>query len=169
MKRGGVILAVPVFLAVHNAEEALTFPRYLPQVSDHAPYFMREFAESTTQSALLVALLVLTVVPALVSYWSWLRPQSRVAFWCVLLIQATVFLNVFAHLTSAVTIFHGYGPGVLTALAINLPFSMYLFWIARRKDWLSRREAIWLVPATLLVHGPGLIAAFAIGNLFSGA
>lgn len=112
-----------------------------------------------------MALLVVTVVPATISLWSWLRPGSRTAFWCVLLIQATVFLNVFAHLSSAITLFRGYGPGLATALVINLPFSVYLLMAGRRSGWLTRRETLWLLPAALLVHGPGLVAAFAVGKL----
>ncbi|MBA2687623.1 MAG: HXXEE domain-containing protein [Gemmatimonadaceae bacterium] len=163
MNRSAVMWTVPLLLTLHNAEEAVTFPRYLPQVRDHAPYFMRSIA-SADPSALFFALLVVTVVPALISLWGWMRPDSRAAFWSVLLIQATVFLNVFAHLSSAVALFRGYGPGLLTALAVNLPFSVYLFCTGRRNTWLTRKETIWLVPAALLVHGPGLIAAFAIGK-----
>ncbi len=167
MDRQAAVWAVPLLLAIHNAEEALTFPRYLPEVREHPPYFLRSVAESLHYDALFIALVVVTVVPALVSLWSWRRPQSRAAFWCVMLIQATVFLNVFAHMSSVITVFRGYGPGVLTALAINLPFSIYLFRVARRGGWLTRPETIWLFPAALMVHGPGLIAAFAIGRAFT--
>jgi hypothetical protein len=166
MTKAATVWAVPVLLALHNVEEALTFPRYLERVRGHEPWLMRELAGSVDNRALFGALLIVTVVPLLVSLWSWLRPESKAAFWCVMLIQATVFLNVFAHLASATAIFRGYGPGLLTALAINLPFSIYLFRRARREKWLSQRESIWLVPAAILVHGPGLIAAFAVAKAF---
>lgn len=167
LNRETVIWAIPFFLALHNAEEALTFPRYLEQVRGNAPLFMRQFADAANYNQLYGTLVVVTVVPFLVSLWSWLRPQSKIAFWCVLLVQVTVFLNVFAHLSSATTIFHGYGPGVLTALAINLPFSIYLFRRGRAEAWFTRKETIWLIPAAIFVHGPGLIAAFAAGRLLS--
>lgn len=164
MNRTGAVWTVPLLLAVHNAEEAITFPHYLPAVRDHAPYFMRTLA-GADPGALYIALLVVTVFPALVSVWAWRRPESRSAFWFVMVIQGAVFLNVFAHLWSAATLFRGYGPGLATALAINLPFSVYLFRAGSRSGWLSRSETLWVLPAALLVHGPGLIAAFAIGAL----
>lgn len=166
MTRAAAVWAVPALLALHNAEEAVTFPRYLPQVRGHDPVFMRGFGGSGSYDTLYVALLIVTIVPILVSVWSRVRPQSRAAFWWVMVMQATVFLNVFAHIASAIAIFHGYGPGLLTALAINLPFSIYLFRRARAEKWLSRREAVWLIPAAILVHGPGLIAAFAVAKAF---
>lgn len=164
--RANVVWAVPFLLALHNGEEALTFPAYLAGMRESAPLFMRRFAGDASAGDLYGALLVITVIPALVSLWSWLRPQSRIALWCVLLVQATVFLNVFPHLWSALTIFHGYGPGVLTALALNLPFSIYLFRRGCAEKWLSRREALWLIPGAIVVHGPGLIAAFALAKSF---
>ena len=166
MTKAAAVWAVPVLLALHNAEEALTFPRYLEKVRGHEPWLMRGLADSVDSHALFGALLIVTVVPLLVSLWSWLRPKSKAAFWCVMLIQATVFLNVFAHIASAITVFRGYGPGLLTALAINLPFSIYLFRRAQKEKWLPRRESIWLTPAAILVHGPGLIAAFAVAKAF---
>lgn len=166
MTRASAVWAVPFLLAAHNAEEALTFPRYLDEVREHAPVLMRGFAESADSRKLFIALSIVTLVPLLVSTWSWMRPNSRAAFWLVMLIQATVFLNVFAHITSALAIFHGYGPGLLTALAVNLPFSIYLFRRARAGGWLSRGETLWLIPAAFLMHGPGLIAAFALAKAF---
>jgi hypothetical protein len=166
MKRARVVWTVPLLLAIHNAEEAVTFPRYLAQVRGHEPLLMRGFGGSADQQTLYAALLIVTMVPILVSVWSWISPQSRKAFWFVLLIQATLFLNVFAHLASAIAIFRGYGPGLLTAVAVNLPFSIYLFRRGRKENWLSRGETLWLIPAALIMHGPGLIAAFALAKAF---
>jgi hypothetical protein len=166
MTREKAVWFVPCLLALHNAEEAWLFPEYLPRVRGHAPLLMKSFADAINPNQLRVALLVVTVVPLLVSLWSWRRPQSRFAFWCVMLIQATVFLNVFAHLSSALTIFHGFGPGLFTALAINLPFSIFLFLRARQERWLSGREMFWLIPGAIIVHGPGLLGAFALAKAF---
>ena len=169
MTRRSVVWLIPGLLALHNAEEALTFPRYLPKVRGNAPILMREIAASLDYRQLFAALVVVTVVPLLVSFWCARSPGSRAALWSVLLIQATVFLNVFAHLFSGLTVFHGYGPGLLTAVAVNLPFSLYLFQRARKQKWLSRGQTILLFPAALLLHGPGLIAAFAVAGFFSRA
>jgi hypothetical protein len=57
-----------------------------------------------------------------------------------------------------VVLFRGYAPGLVTALLLNLPFSLYLLRRAARERWLDR-GALWtLAPAALLVHGPMLSA-----------
>jgi hypothetical protein len=76
----------------------------------------------------------------------------------VLLIQATVLLNVVWHAAAAVVLFGGYAPGVVTAVLLNLPFSVYLLGRSAREHWLSAR-ALWaLVPAAIVLHGPLLAA-----------
>jgi hypothetical protein len=113
---------VPSFLALHNLEEALTFPRYLPT------------SLGISYSTLLVALLIATVVPFIVTIWAQVS-SSIAALRCVLLIQAVVALNVVWHVAVATTVFHGYVPGVVTAVLINLPFSVYLLRRAVRERW----------------------------------
>ena len=85
-----------------------------------------------------------------------MRPRS--VLWLVLLIQATVLLNVVWHAAAAVVLFGGYAPGVVSALVLNLPFSIYLLRRAARERWLDPR-ALWAVaPAAIVLHGPLLAA-----------
>ena len=113
---------MPTFLALHNLEEALTFPRYLPA------------ARGISYSTLLVALLIATAVPFVVTIWAQ-TSSSVAALWCVLLIQAIVAVNVVWHVAVATTVLHGYVPGLVTAVLINLPFSVYLLRRAVRERW----------------------------------
>jgi hypothetical protein len=55
-------------------------------------------------------------------------------------------------------VFNGYAPGLLTALLINLPFSLYLLRRATRERWVSHRAMWALLPGALLMHGPLLSA-----------
>ena len=52
----------------------------------------------------------------------------------------------------------GYAPGLVTALVLNLPFSLYLLRRAIREQWLSRPARWALVPGAILLHGPLLAA-----------
>lgn len=66
-----------------------------------------------------------------------------------------MLVNVVSHVGSAVFL-RGYAPGLATALALNLPFSIYLLRRAIAERWVSRRTLAPLVIVAVLVHGPGI-------------
>lgn len=79
--------------------------------------------------------------------------------------QAVVALNVLWHVGAAVA-FGGYVPGVVTAVLVNAPFSVYFFRRAAREGWL-RPAALWAtIPAAVAVHGPGLLGFHALAQAF---
>jgi len=158
MSLGRVFWLVPLLLALHNAEEAIFFPRYLPFVLARLPSGWQAVAGPVTSGQVWLALAGVTVVAVAVAAWAARRPGSALAVWLVLLIQTALLLNALWHIVAAVVLFGGYAPGVVTALALNLPFSIYVLSRAGRESWLSR-PALWaLLPAALLVHGPLLSA-----------
>jgi hypothetical protein len=144
---------IPLLVTLHNAEEALTFPRYLPRVAALLP----SSVPAPTYPQMLVALGVATVIPILAAGWAHARPTSRTALWVLLLIQVVVLVNVVSHLVVATLVLHDYAPGLATALVLNLPFSVHLLRRAARERWVSRRALLALVPSALVVHGPVLI------------
>jgi hypothetical protein len=105
------------------------------------------------------------VIPFIVAVWAYVRPESRAALWSLLLIQTVVLVNVFSHAAVAAFVLHGYAPGVLTALAINLPFSIYLLRRAARENWLSKRALSLLLPSALVVHGPILVGLMILAGI----
>jgi hypothetical protein len=149
---------IPAALALHNAEEALTFPRYLPLVRERLPQFAQPLLSNVSPRDLQVALVWATVLPLAIVLWAWQRPESVVARWSVLAVLAVVAVNVLSHVIVAAALFHGYAPGLVTAVLVNTPVSFYLFRRARREAWIPRQGWWALVPAALLIHGPGLIA-----------
>lgn len=158
MSHSRVLWLVPILLALHNAEEAIFFPRYLPFVLARLPSGWQAVAGPVTSGQVWLALAAVTAIAFGVAAWAHRRPDSRAAVWILLLIQATMLVNASWHAAAAVILFGGYAPGLVTALLLNLPFSIYLLRRARREGWVSR-AALWaLIPAALLVHGPLLSA-----------
>jgi hypothetical protein len=153
-------LALALF-TLHNAEEALAFRTYLPRMGTLLPERFARVATSLSYPVMLVALVVISVLAFLVALAAATRPQSPRALWALLTLEAVIALNVIAHVLSAALIFHGYGPGLATAVLINAPFAIYCFRRARRERWAST-SALWAtVPAALFLHGPILV-----GGLF---
>jgi Protein of unknown function with HXXEE motif len=154
MRSRSVVWLVPIFLAIHNAEEALFFPRYLPFVLYRLPAGWQALIAPLTTGQVGAALGVVTAVAFVGAWWSYQSPDNAVALWLVLLIQATVLLNVVWHVAAAVVLFGGYAPGVVTAVLLNLPLSIYLLRRAARERWLGPRARWALVPAAIVLHGP---------------
>ena len=149
-----VLWLVPVLLAVHNAEEALFFPRYIPFVLARLPAGWQAVAAPLTTGQVWSALAIVTAAAFAAVGWVQARPESRAALWLVLLIQAAVLVNALWHAAVAVVLFRGYAPGLVTALLFNLPFSVYLLQRAVAERWVGR-AALWvLVPGAILLHGP---------------
>ena len=151
-----VLWLVPAVMVLHNVEEALFFPRYLPLVLARLPESWRPLAGAITLGQMWTALALVTLVPVGLATWAALRPGRVEPVWLLLLVQATLLLNAIWHLSAAILIFDGYAPGVLTAVLFNVPVSMYLLRRAARENWVSRRARWALLPGAFLMHGPVL-------------
>jgi hypothetical protein len=156
--RRRLLWLVPLLLTLHNLEEAFFMPGFLGRLAGRMPAFLPE----VTLPQLLVALAVVTVAPYLFAASGPLDRRSRASF-LVLGTQMVVLSNVAAHLAGAVWM-RGYVPGLVTALLVNLPFSVYVFRRALRGGWVRSREMAWLALAALLVHGPGLIGLLVLAG-----
>src|SRR5437660_2794948 len=70
-------------------------------------------------------LVVATIVPVLVVLAATTGRPKRGAAWAVLFVQSLFLVNVFLPHLPAAVILGGYAPGVVTAVAIQLPYSIY--------------------------------------------
>jgi hypothetical protein len=157
VSRRTLIWLAPLLLTVHNAEEAVAFTSYLPHAAALLPVPLAAVATRITYPAMLVALAVVSSLAVLVALVADRHPSSPRALWVLLALEATVGLNVIAHVTSALVLFRGYGPGLVTAILMNAPFVTYCFRRATREGWVSS-AALWAtIPAAVVLHGPVLV------------
>lgn len=166
VSRRTALLLVPVLITVHNAEEALLIPSVLRVLPRRLPSGLG--LSIPTYPQFLAALAVVTLVPWLVWLFGVARRETRAGVTLLLLVQMVMLVNVASHVGAAVFL-GGYAPGVVTALALNLPFSIHLFRRAMAERWISLRTLAFLFTAAVLIHGPGLfglmwIAGRAIGG-----
>jgi hypothetical protein len=109
MTRHWTIWLLPPVLALHNLEEAVFFPRYVPRVLDRLPAGVRAWIGPVSLREMGVALGLATVIPLGFSLWAAARPASRIALWLVLAMWATPLLNVAWHVAAALVLFGGHG------------------------------------------------------------
>ena len=143
-----------VLFTLHNVEEALAFRTYLPRVGTLLPERFASLAPALSYPMMLIALATVSALAFLVALAAATWPHSPLATWTLLTMEAVVGLNVIAHVLSAIFVFHGYGPGLVTALLINAPFAIYCFRRAHRERWVSTAALGATVPAALILHGP---------------
>jgi hypothetical protein len=151
-----------VVIALHNAEEGITAGKFLPRVREiieHVPALRARGLLPPSLPRLYVALVVVTLVPALVLGWATTGPDSSVKREVSAVIAAALLWNVFLPHLSAMIVLRGYAPGGFTALAVNLPFCLYFFRRSLTEQMLTRRQLTLalIVGLFLLVIAPLLL------------
>lgn len=141
---------------------------FLAALPGRVPPPVRDLAAQVTWPTFARALVLVTVAAFAAVAWASRPRATHAARWVVALIQATVALNVLAQLALAATT-GGYVPGLVTALLLNLPWSVLFFRRALREGWLSPPGPWATAGCALLVHGPGLVAIMALSRVLSQA
>lgn len=158
---GRLIWGVPAAVMIHNVEEALTMARYAPSVLALVPDAVHPLMPSLDY--MYVALIVATAIPIGLALLARRPAGSSWATYGLLLVAAVVLVNVVWHLAVA-TALGGYAPGVVTAVAVNLPVMTAVLRWARGEGWLST-GALWVYVAVgVMLHGAGLLALFALAT-----
>jgi hypothetical protein len=131
-----------VVIALHNAEEAVTADSYLPRVGGYIARIpaLRDAGLPPSLPQLYTALVIVTLVPALLIGWATTGRDSVSKREVVAVVAAALLWNVFLPHMSAMVVFRGYAPGGLTALALNLPFCVYFFRRSSREKILTARQ-----------------------------
>ena len=126
-----------------------------------------ELESRLTYPMLLAALAMVTAAALLIVVIADRRRESSGARWAVLALQATVGMNVLSHVAAATVFFRGYSPGLITAVLLNAPFTLYLFRRASRERWASP-AALWMtLPTAFVLAGPGLVGLLLLFDRFA--
>ena len=147
---------VSVFFMLHNLEEAPfmeSWSKRLP-LKIHPTVSMRQFV---------IAVTFLTLGGFLVTYHGVEYLANPTGYLIVLGIQVVLFFNAFIPHIASTLWFRIYSPGVVTAIAITLPFSLYLFRRAVAENLFGWTE-FWI----LLGIAPFAMVMFALISLRTG-
>jgi hypothetical protein len=146
---------IPFILTVHNLEEALTMPAWVPAhvglIKENLPI---PIDIQFTPAQLLCSLFIATAVPWIVTLLCIDGERGSVKLFLLFLLQAIILLNVFIPHIAASIRMQQYNPGVVTAVLFNLPFSIYLFRRAYRTQYLSLQNFVVLFLTAIVVYGP---------------
>ena len=121
---------VPIFFMLHNLEEAPFmegWSKRLP-LKIHPTVSTRQFVSAVT---------FITIAGFLLTYFGVEYLANQTGYLIVLGIQIILFFNAFVPHIASTILFRMYSPGVITAVLITLPFSVYLFRRAITENILS--------------------------------
>lgn len=151
-----LIWLVPLLITVHNAEEAVLMPFVLAKRNAIIPQSSHGLLPVITYPQFLLAVFVMTALPYPIAYYAQRDPQRcGTAMFLLLSVQFMMFLNVFAHLWMA-WLMAGYAHGVITAVTVMLPFSIFFFRRAVKENWASGTAWAFICATGLLFHQIGL-------------
>lgn len=144
---------VPVFLTIHNIEEAPFMEGWYKRLPLKLP-----FTITTRQFGIAVTLI--TAAGFIITYIGVEYLANQTGYLLVLGIQAILAFNaVVPHIVTTIR-FRMYSPGVITAVVILLPFSLYLFRRAFDENILTWSQ-FWI----MLAIAPFAVGIIALGSL----
>lgn len=144
---------VPIFFILHNLEEA-------PFMEDWSKRLPLKIHPTVSTRQFVIAVTVLTLAGFLVTYLGLIHINKPTGYLLVLEIQAILLWNAFIPHIGSLVRFRMYSPGVVTAIVITIPFSIYLFGRSFQEGVLSWKE-FWI----LLCIAPFAMVIFAYASL----
>jgi hypothetical protein len=161
-----LVWAVPLTIIIHNTEEALTMPRwimeYLPAV---ALRFYIRISRVPTAEELRTALAITALVSLLVAFIAFLSGPRSLALYLLAGIQGTMLANAFfPHLIGSIVL-RGYTPGVITAVVVIIPFSLFWFRRILQRGFAERRPLIIALIVGVLAYPLVMAALYEVSDL----
>jgi len=157
-----VIWAFPLAFLIHDCEEIFTMERFTRENSERFPKFLRNIAAITTRQFTLavVVLLVLTLLAAYLAT----RPQRQMDLFTLAL--AIFLVHILGHIAQTV-FFRGYTPGLITALLVVLPYSLYGFHRLFTTNLIGGDSFTTSMLVGALLFVPVILAATQLGKLLA--
>lgn len=121
-------------ITLHNFEETL----WLPQWSQMGLSFQRP----VTPNEFHFAVLIITVLAYFVSFLFLSFPKSRIIKWTFIGLSGSMIFNaIFPHLIATI-LMKTYAPGLMTALALNVPINFIILYKFHKQNIIRVNEII---------------------------
>lgn len=149
-----ILWMIPVFVTIHNLEEAPSMANWLMR---HVAIFpleklplliLKSFLQLTT-AQFWIATLFLDVLVFCLTYFCLKRIKKGI--YLLMITQLIMFLNAFTHISWTV-LFRQYVPGVATAAFFNIPFSSYLFRRVFREGYINKKNLVLIFLLSIILY-----------------
>ncbi|APG61717.1 hypothetical protein LPB140_01430 [Sphingorhabdus lutea] len=127
-------------LCVHNLEEAFTYGYYREQSIALTARFVGHNVSLPTPSIFILALIIVAILAAAATIWVCRGPFGPAKHHMVNCFAAILLVNLFIPHIPAAFLLNGYAPGVVTAILINLPVSIFVLRRANAVKYKSKND-----------------------------
>lgn len=160
-----LIWGFPLIFLLHDLEEIFTFEGFIKSrlTGYDLPGPILNFVDLTT-AEFLVAVIFIFALTILVSYIGSRGKGNQVNLFIFLVGISILLINSITHVAQAL-IFYSYVPGLVTAIILVLPYTIYTLNKFRLDYQLDRRHLVFLLMAGLLLQMPLVVIALTIGKL----
>lgn len=165
---------LPLVFVVHDGEELFTMPAWLDAhrttldaIAAGSPFAARIVATAPTSTARVAVAIGLVFALLLVVTAGVTLGRARGWFLAYCSLLGLLFLHVFTHMAQAV-LFRSYVPGLVGAVLVLLPRTIYIYRRLLAARLLDRRTAILTALAGFALFIPGALAAWVLGRLLAG-
>lgn len=165
---GWVYWMLPAAFVIHDAEELATMPGWLVAHRGRIEALLTALgagdavdALPTTFARAAIAIGCMAVVFLVATAGVWSRPASRV--WRIAYggLLGAFFLHAFTHVAQSVA-FGGYTPGVVTAVLVVVPASIWVYRALARRGALDPGPSAVASVVALALFVPAALSAFAL-------
>jgi hypothetical protein len=160
-------LLIPV-VALHNAEEWITEPRY-GSVSPTLQHQLVGLIAPPPFQVLEIGWLIVTFAPVLIVLSAVSAGRSRVRDWLVCCVMSIYVANAIVPHLIEFAIDRSYAPGVVTAALVNIPFGILLLRRALQEQYLSGRQMATALGVGTLSLPIAVLAVFAAASALAAA
>ena len=152
---------------MHDLEEILTMERFWRENRDRIPIpdGLKDRIEATTTAQMAAALAFVFAASCYPSYLAARSPVPGASISFYNTIISLRLLNALLHLLQTLAL-RSYAPGVVTALLVSLPYSLYVFHRLRVEDLVTARDLYKALGLGVLLHTPAVLGAQTAGRVF---
>jgi hypothetical protein len=151
----------PIFFIPHEIEELLVIEGWLEDHASDLPGWWSSIPPVTTEVfAGAVVFIALLSVSATLLAWRSMRPGWAMRLFTILVMAR--FANVFFHIGQAITL-GSYAPGLVSAIALELPLAAWLIARLRSQKIIGDVEAVILFGIGTAIQGPAVLIGMSIG------
>ena len=143
-----------VFL-IHNLEELLSVSNWLKENINTIPSFLNSKIAIVIHYKfnifIVIALSLATLLPFIICIWANKTNNQQLTIFLLLTIAWVMMLNAFQHIFNTL-IMNEYTPGLITALLINLPFSIYFIHRLKMEKVITKKKLFLYLPIGLVAY-----------------
>ncbi len=159
---------IPIFLSIHNCEEALTMPQWLtvhlPKLQSAIPLFSYLHFSSTQ---LYLSLLLVTIIPFALTFICLRGTFTNIKVFLLLTLQSIIFWNALVPHIIGLFVLRTYNPGAVTAVTLNVPFSLYLLKEIVAEKLINENIRRKILLAGLVIYLPVVLSNHFLAQLIS--